>query len=59
MSRNPEGRSNNYDRIYGSGNSVECTTCRNKFPIHRLYRCYYCKNFFCEHCSSEHFKKYN
>ena len=36
---------------------IRCGTCNRPFRIERLYRCYYCGIFYCEHCAGKHFGK--
>ena len=41
---------------YGSG--VKCYKCNRWVPVGLGYRCWYCKNSFCETCSKEHFRQH-
>jgi len=36
---------------------VKCIMCRNIRFVEDTYRCFYCKEYFCEHCAKKHFKK--
>ena len=34
---------------------VLCALCRRPFLVDMAYRCFVCKEYFCESCSEEHF----
>ena len=36
---------------------VKCAGCRGLYHLDMVYRCVYCKNYFCEGCAKKHFEK--
>ena len=38
------------------GRLVSCSGCGNGFKLHKLFRCFFCRKYFCSMCSKQHFE---
>jgi hypothetical protein len=39
-----------------SGGLITCSGCGEDFKLHKLFRCYFCRKYFCSKCAGKHFE---
>jgi len=39
-----------------NGELITCRGCGGEFKLHKLFRCFFCRSYFCPNCAKNHFE---